>query len=327
MGSRAFCLRAALVAGIVLVFGVSRARSGDSRTTAAHPEVVRLLTALPGGGFRPLAEDLVAVYRRSLPDVSFETAPGLSAEASLESIQQGGADLSFAFADQAYVAFVGRPRVGITPDDRLRAIANLGVIPLQFVVRKGAKISSIRDLRGARVGVGPPGSGNELTVEMLLGAYGLSLSSIKTVHVSLTDGSRGVASGAIDAMFTGAFYPAAGITLAANAGARLLPLSGPPIDQLRRNYPFFKTARLPKTAYPGMNEDIVTIGVDSLLVCRRDLNEQLVYELTRTFFDALPTLSSARTALRFMDVDQAAAASIPLHDGAARYYRERELRR
>ena len=47
--------------------------------------------------------------------------------------------------------------------------------------------------------------------------------------------------------------------------------------------------------------------------------------LTRRFFDALPSLSSSQDALRFIDLEQAPAMPIPLHEGAARYYREREL--
>jgi len=70
---------------------------------------------------------------------------------------------------------------------------------------------------------------------------------------------------------------------------------------------------------------IHTIGVDSLLICRKDLDESIVYDLTKHFFEALPALSSSLDALRFMDLDESPATPIPLHDGAARYYREREL--
>ena len=68
-----------------------------------------------------------------------------------------------------------------------------------------------------------------------------------------------------------------------------------------------------------------TIGVDNLLLCRSDLQDELVYELTKRFFDALPRLASEQPSLRLMDFAQAPATPIPLHDGAARYYREREL--
>jgi TRAP-type uncharacterized transport system substrate-binding protein len=82
---------------------------------------------------------------------------------------------------------------------------------------------------------------------------------------------------------------------------------------------------IPGSTYPGHPDAIHTIGVDALLVCRRDLEESLVYDLTRRLFEALPSLSSQQESLRLMDVELAPATPIPLHEGAARYYREREL--
>jgi uncharacterized protein len=72
---------------------------------------------------------------------------------------------------------------------------------------------------------------------------------------------------------------------------------------------------------------VPTVGVDSLLLCRADLSEDLVYRLTAAFFDVLPTLSTELESLQLMDVARASATPIPLHRGAARYYRERELTR
>jgi TRAP-type uncharacterized transport system substrate-binding protein len=69
-----------------------------------------------------------------------------------------------------------------------------------------------------------------------------------------------------------------------------------------------------------------TIGVGSLLVCRSDLDEALVHDLTQRLFEILPALSS-QLALGPTDLEHAPATPIPLHDGAARYYRERELSR
>ncbi|MPZ74895.1 MAG: hypothetical protein GEU74_17070, partial [Nitriliruptorales bacterium] len=95
--------------------------------------------------------------------------------------------------------------------------------------------------------------------------------------------------------------------------------------QLRREYPFLRPAVVPRNAYPGVSETMRTIGIATLFVCRSDLGEGVVYELTKAFFDALPSLARSQDILRFSDLDQAPAAPIPLHAGAARYYREREL--
>jgi len=271
-----------------------------------------------GGGFYPLGEGLVSAFGRLLPDITVEHHPSTGAVNNAELIQSGNADLGFVFADVAYVAYVGRL-------DRLRGVAVLELTPLHLVVRSG--ITSVRDLRGRRVALGPPGSGTALTAEIVLRAFGIRLSDIHTEAMQFDEAARRLVAGRLDAMFDTAIYPVEAVRMAAAAGARLMPLAGPPIDKLRLEYPFFRAAVIPRDAYRGMTEAVHTIGVDSLLVCRRDLDEELVYQLTRRFFEALPMLSSSQNALRLMDLDQAPATPIPLHDGAARYYRERELLR
>jgi hypothetical protein len=286
--------------------------------------VIRLMSGPTGGGFYPLGEGLVTAFGRLLPDVTVEHHPTTGAVNNAELLQSGNADVGFVFADVAYVAYVGRLEHEQV-FDRLRGVAVLELTPLHLVVRPG--IASVRDLRGRRVAVGPPGSGTALTAEIVLRAFDLKLSDIHTEALQFDDAARRLVAGHLDAMFDTAIYPAEAVRMAAAAGARLMPLTGSPIDKLRLEYPFFRAAVIPKDAYPGVTEAIHTIGVDSLLVCRRDLDEELVYQLTRRFFDALPMLSSSRNALRLMDLDQAPATPIPLHDGAARYYRERELLR
>jgi TRAP transporter TAXI family solute receptor len=286
--------------------------------------VVRVMSGPTGGGFYPLGEGLAAAFGRLLPEVTFEHHPSTGAVSNAELIQAGNADVGFVFADVAYVAYVGRlERKQVF--DRLRGIAVLELTPLHLVVRPG--ITSVRDLRGRRVAVGPPGSGTALTAEIVLRAFDIKLSDIHTEALQFDVAARRLVAGHLDAMFDTAIYPAEAVRMAASAGARLMPLTGSPIDKLRHEYPFFRAAVIPRDAYPGVTGAVHTIGVDSLLVCRRDMDEELVYQLTRRFFDALPMLSSSRNALRLMDLDQAPATPIPLHDGAARYYRERELLR
>ena len=70
-----------------------------------------------------------------------------------------------------------------------------------------------------------------------------------------------------------------------------------------------------------------TIGVDTVLVCRVDLAESLAYDVTRAMFEALPRNAAPVPWTTLLDLERAAATPIPLHQGAARYYRERELLR
>ena len=308
---------------------VSTAHARPMRERGPDPvtrPVVRVLTALAGGGFRLLTIDLVDAYRKFLPGVTFETHPGVGSAESVEAVNLGRADLSFAFADQAYAAFVGTPGKQ-PPMDQLRVIAVTGATPVQFVVRRGAGIASIEGIRGKRVGVGVAGGPTELTVDLLLTAFGIRRAEVGLENLSLVDAGRRLGEGTLDALFTDTIYPSETITAATQQGAGLVPLKGQPIERLRREYPFFRLTLIPRDSYPQIGYDVVTLGVDSLLICRRNLDERLVYDLTRGLFEALPRLSAAGRSLRLMDVDRAAAAPIPLHDGAARYYREQELRR
>jgi len=85
---------------------------------------------------------------------------------------------------------------------------------------------------------------------------------------------------------------------------------------------------IPADTYPGQVQDVATIGVDRLLIGSSGLDEGLAYDLTRVFIESLPLVSaSLHTSFRLTNLDQASATPIPLHAGAARYYRERELTR
>jgi TRAP transporter TAXI family solute receptor len=286
---------------------------------------IRLSTGPPGGGFYPLGEGLAQAFSKSFTSVIVETRPTAGAIANVEAVQWDDADVGFTFADVAYVAYVGGLSGGSQPYSRLRGIAVLQLTPLHFVARAGSGITTISDLRNRRVSMGPPGTGTSVIVRLLLEAFGVPPSTVQVEPLQFNEAAGRLVDGTLDAMFDNAIYPAESVSIATKGGARLLAITGAPIERLRHEYPFFRTAVIPQSSYPGVTHVIHTIGVDSLLICRRDLDESIVYDLTKHFFEALPALSSSLGALRFMDLDESPATPIPLHDGAARYYREREL--
>jgi uncharacterized protein len=209
------------------------------------------------------------------------------------------------------------------PFSRLRGLAVLELAPIHLVARAGSGIRDVAGLRGRRVGVGVPGSGTALTAGLVLKTFGVEEGSIRAERIRNKEAVPRLLDGTLDAMFVSGRDPVESVTDATRAGARLLPLHGVAIDRLRHDYPFFRTTITAGGSYPGHGQPIPTIGVDNLLVCRSDLSESLAYDLTRGFFEALPSIA----ALRLLDLEEAPATPIPLHEGAARYYRERELSR
>jgi TRAP transporter TAXI family solute receptor len=104
------------------------------------------------------------------------------------------------------------------------------------------------------------------------------------------------------------------------AGVRLLDIDGPIVEEMRTEYPYLKRTLIPAGTYPNQPEPVRTIGIDIALVCRADLDEDLVYSLLEAFFATRPAMTPP-------NLDRAPATPVPLHPGAARYYRQQELAR
>jgi uncharacterized protein len=307
---------------------VAACAAACGRPAAAPPATtrIRLITGQQGGGFSPLGEELAVALKGKIPGVDFETIPSSGAVSNVEALQAGSADLGLTFADVAYIAFSGQLAATSRPFDRLRAIAVLQVTPVALVVRADLPVRSPGDLRGRRVGLGPSGSGTVLTADLILKAYGLDSTAVHMETIGFQEAATRLLEGTLDAMFDNAINQSDSLRRAFRGGARLIPIEGKAIDSLRREYPFLKLTVISGAMYPGIAKPVHTIGIDGVLICRSDLDEHLVYELTKQLFVALEGLTE-RGALRAMDIDRAPSTPIPLHDGAARYYRERELSR
>jgi uncharacterized protein len=280
------------------------------------------VTGPTGGGSFPLGREIAEALNSGLNDVEIQTVVSAGAVSNIRAIQEHKADLALTFADVAYLSFSGQLTATDLPFDQVRGIAVLQVTPVALVVRPGLQVRGPQDLRGRRVGVGPEGSGTEVTASLILEAYGLREDAVRTESIGFQEGATKLLSGELDAMFDNAIIRSEALKRAAEGGARFVPIEGPAADNLRREYPFLRVTVIAPELY---GTSVRTIGVDGLLICRSNLGEPLVYELTKQLFASLKFLG--RGALQSMDVKQAPATPVPLHPGAARYYRERELSR
>ncbi len=275
-----------------------------------------------------MGELLAREYALAMPNVDFTLVDVVGSVAAVNAIQRREADVGVAFADVAYEA---QARLADHPDPSLgalRGMAALQVAPVHLVARAGVNARDVLALRRRRIGTGQESSGQERLADLILGAYQLDRNALVRVSVFPDAAAASLSKGEVDAAFLTGYYPLPPVVDAARNGARLIPLDGTPVDRLTREYPFLRRVVIPAHTYPGQTEAIPTLAVDRLLVCRSDLDDALVHAMTQRLFESLPRMGSfLRTSLRLMDVEEASATPIPLHEGAARYYRERELMR
>lgn len=303
--------------------------AGASVSCAAPPpasrgRTIRVMTGLIGSGYYGLGRAMAAAYTNAHPAAAVEVLEGRGSVSTVDAIQSGDADIGFTLADVAYLAYAGRLGDRRTRFDRIRGLSVLQLTPLQLVVRTDSRIRGVPDLKGRSVAVGPTGSGTPFTVALVLRAFGVPQSSVRLVAAPFKEGASLLRTGDVDAMFMNATYPAENARAAIAVGAHLVSIDGAPVNTLRHEYPFFRLARIPAGTYANQPKSVYTIGTDALMVCREDLDEFTAYELTKQFFDILSVLPSS-DSLRLMNLDSAPATPIPLHQGAARYFREVEL--
>ena len=300
---------------------------GSTKASTPEGQPVTFLTGPNGGAYYPLGRSLADIYNAKIPSVrvvarASDGPEGASANA--QAVDAGAADLAFSRSDLAYVVY----RTGAAPDQpshsHLRSVAVLYTNALHIVVRRASGIRSGHDFARHRVQVGDAATADSM-VRMILDAYGVADQAIQVRSTSRGALER-LKMGEFDVRIFASAYPLASIEDVSEAsGIRLLSIESDVRDRLRSRFPFFKPAVIPRNTYRGQEEDVQTVGIDGLLLCRDSLSESLVYDMTKTLFDALPDLSRSNRAARLINIGRAPSTPVPLHPGAARYYRERDL--
>lgn len=291
------------------------------RAEIPPPQRVKLLSRVV---VSDSSQALVEHYNRSIPGIvsSLVTIPG--SEFVVNALQDGEAELGFAQADVIYTAYRSGTSVQRAPYTSLRAIAVAQHASVFAVVRESSRIRNIADLRGQRVGLDPTGSYGEVYARMVLKAYGLDQQDLSVLHL-LPDGlAAGLREATLDAAIFVGSSDAAITRLNKGTAIRFLGVDRTTINELRGHYPFMTPTTMGDPG--GSAAALQTVGVDNVLVCRGDLTEDLVYHLTKELFaESDRILKQNPTAPPWIDIERAPATPIPLHPGAARYYRERQI--
>ena len=282
--------------------------------------VVRLVRTVETSMSGPLARE----YSQTMPDLDIKLVDGGGPGGTVSALQRGEADLGFILADVAYFANLDAHKLHDSAAE-LRGMAALQTAPVHVLAPGDVDLSRIVQQRPLRIGINSAFWSQFRLANLVLGAYGLKDGG-QPIQLAAAEIADALHRAIVDVAFVTAYYPAQSVAGAAKLGARLLPMDDTIAESLRRKYPFVHRVNIPANTYAGQTQVIRTIGVDRLLVCRSDLDEALVHDLTQHFIEAAPEiLQPLLGSALLMDLEQASATPVPLHRGAARYYREREL--
>ena len=255
------------------------------------------------------------------------TAPSTGGSvANINAIKAGDQTMGVAQSDQQYYGMNGEGSFE-EPFEALRAVFSVHPEPFTVVARADAGIASFDDLKGKRVNIGNPGSGQRATMDVVMEAAGMSADDFSLAsELKATEQAQALCDNKIDAFVYQVGHPNGSIQEAfSSCPSVFVAVEGDYIDQLVADNDFYASATIPASLYEGVEEDTPTFGVRATFVSSADVPEDTVYEVVKAVFDNFDRFKRLHPAFENLNEEEmiSAGLSAPLHDGAAKYYKEK----
>jgi TRAP transporter TAXI family solute receptor len=247
---------------------------------------------------------------------------------NVNTIKAGELDFGMTQSDVQYNAYKGLgpfKEGGAFTEER--AVFSVHPEPFTVLVRPESGITKFEDVKGKRFNVGNPGSGTRSSMDELLAALGWKISDFALAsELKADEHGPALCDNKIDGFFYGVGHPSANIQdPTTTCGAKLVSITGPAVDKLLAEKPYYAKATIPAGLYKNNPQATETYGVLATLVTSASVPEETVYQLTRAVFENFNEFKSLHPAFAALEPEKMVkdGISVPLHPGAAKYYKEK----
>nr|WP_246663123.1 TAXI family TRAP transporter solute-binding subunit [Pseudolabrys sp. FHR47] len=308
-------------AGLIAVLTGSPALAQQKFVTVGTGGVTGVYYAVGGAVCRLMNKDRATTGIRC----SVESTGG--SVFNVNAIKSGELEFGLSQSDVQYNASKGEGAFKDKADADLRAVFSVHPEPFTVLARKEAGVTKFEDFKGKRFNVGNPGSGTRASMEQLLGKLGWKLSDFSlAAELKADEQGTALCDNKIDGFYYGVGHPSAAIQDPTTAcGAKLISLTGPAVDALVKEYPYYAKATIPGGMYANNPNPTETYGVLATVVTSAKVPEATVYAMTKAVFENFEEFKKLHPAFAHLDPKKMVkdGLSAPLHPGAAKYYKEK----
>ncbi len=249
---------------------------------------------------------------------------------NINTIRAGELDLGVAQSDWQFHAYNGTSKFKDKgPFKDLRSVFSLHAEPFTMVARKDSGIKTLDDIKGKRVNIGNPGSGQRGTMETLMKAKGWDKSSFaQTSELKAAEQAKALCDNKIDVMVYVVGHPSGAIKEATTTCESILVnVTGPEVDKLIADNDYYRAAKIPAGMYAGNPADTATFGVGATVVTSAKVPNNVIYNIVKAVFENFDSFKKFHPAFAHLTKEQMIKDSLsaPLHDGAVKYYKEAGL--
>jgi len=280
------------------------------------------------GVYYVVGQSICKLVNRGQADHNIKcTAPSTGGSvANINAIKEGSMDMGVAQSDWQAYAYTGAPEFEGGQFDDLRAVFSVHGEPFTVVARGDAGIESFADLKGKRVNIGNPGSGQRGTMEVLMGELGWSNDDFSLAsELKSAEQSAALGDNKVDAIVFTVGHPNGSIQEATTTTeAKLISVEGPEVDALVDANSYYAKATIPGGMYKGTDGDTNTFGVKATFVSSASVDEETIYQVVKAVFDNFDRFKGLHPAFENLSEEDMIADGLtaPLHPGAERYYKE-----
>ncbi|ANP79052.1 TAXI family TRAP transporter solute-binding subunit [Vibrio sp. 10N.261.51.F11] len=305
-----------------------------SNASAEEDRSYILATASTGGTYYPVGVALATLSKVKLAPKQHFSLAAISSAGSGENVKLlNENEAQFAILQGLYGAWAWQ---GLGPYEKsgrqtqLRSVSMLWQNVEHFIVRsdlaKTGTVSDLENLNGKKFSIGKKNSGTENSGRQIMQGLSVNPEQFKLAFMGYGGSASALQNGTIDGMNTPAGVPVGAVTQAFAAlgeDIQILSFTDAQIKQANGDYNIWTKYEIPANTYPGVDKPITTIAQPNFLAVREDISEDDVYQLTKAIYENLPFLQGIHKATKAMALEKGIAGlPVPLHPGAARYYRE-----
>jgi hypothetical protein len=284
---------------------------------------VNIATGSTGGSYYPLGAAMAKIWNDNIDGIK---ASAQSTGGTVNNIQlMGSGEADAAFMDGLYYyAYLGKGKYEGNPQEYIRALVPLYPEPIQLMVAKGSDIKSLADFKGKRVSIGAVASGTEVTARQLLKAAGIDPDNdIQAENLGVGDTAKAFSDNRIDAAIMVGSIGMAGVVEATTLGiVEFIDVPDEIRDKVIEETPYWVPFTIPANTYKGQEKDVKTYASWNIVAVHKDLDPDLVYQMTKQLFDHKEDLLAVRAKMTTMSEENTKYILIPMHEGAQKYYDE-----
>ena len=290
----------------------------------AAAQQVTLMTGPQGGSWIPLGGALKHMWEQAVPGLQIQQTPGAGI-ANVRGVDEGKAHIGFANSATTVDGIAGRAPYP-KKVTKVCQVANLYPQYFQVAALADAKIDSYADLKGKALVTQPKGNTAEVLTAEILKLNGLNYQALAKANfqASYTDAVALMKDGHAQVMTLGTTAPASAVMdLASARDMKLVPVDDKTMAALQKENPGYQKLTIKAGTYPKQTQDVPVIGYSTHIVAACDLPEDTVYKMTKAMAQNVDAMAAVVKPIGGLTPkDMAADIGVPLHKGAAKFYKE-----